>query len=47
LEAITKAYLTDSKKTPYNSATDTISLISIMDWYGGDFKRDAGSVKAS
>jgi len=46
LETVTKAYLTDPEKTPFNTSTDTISLIRIMDWYGGDFKRDAGSVKA-
>ena len=44
LEKITHDYLTDPQKTPYDSSTDKLGLISVMKWYGSDFERDAGSL---
>lgn len=45
LESIARSYLTDPQKTTYDAATDTLRLNSIMKWYGGDFERDAGSLR--
>ena len=45
LESIAHAYLTDPQKTFYDPASDTLRLNSIMKWYGGDFERDAGSLR--
>ncbi len=44
LEAVTRSFINDPQRNKVSA--DKAELSAIFNWFGGDFKRDAGSVRA-